>query len=116
MLKGKGLTYVKVGELMGESARTLKYWVRKYLDEGLAGLREEEIPGRPRRLSEGQMREIASTIRQPPATAGMPGGRWSATKLAVWIERQYSVRFSESHVRRILRDLGVRSAWAKKRP
>lgn len=43
VLKGNGLTYLQVSESIGESVRTVKHWVRAYVDPGVGGLREEKI-------------------------------------------------------------------------
>ena len=40
----------EVAELLGDSPRTVEYWVRRFEQNGLAGLQEGDRPGRPGRL------------------------------------------------------------------
>ena len=37
---------------LGDSPRTVQYWVRRFHEESLAGLAEGDRPGRARRLTE----------------------------------------------------------------
>ncbi len=104
LLVAQGMTYPAAAELLCESVRTLVYWVRRYRDKGLAGLREEKRSGRPRRLGETQLNEITSILRQPPECAGVAGSRWTARMLAGWIERHFAIRVSRTQCKRILRE------------
>ena len=47
LLVTQGLSSHKVSLLLGDSQRTLAYWIRQFNEEGLAGLAEAERPGRP---------------------------------------------------------------------
>ncbi len=109
LLVAQGLTYPAAAELLGESVRTLVYWVRRYQDKGLAGLREEKRSGRPQRLGETQLNEITGMLRQSPECAGVVGGRWTARMLAGWIEERFGIRVSVTQCKRILRKLRVPS-------
>jgi transposase len=104
-LVAKGLSYAAAAKLLSESERTLVYWVRRYRNEGLAGLREKERPGRPRRLNEAQLEEITSSLRETPECAGLAKPQWTGRTLAAWIEEHFAIRLSVTHSRRILRKL-----------
>lgn len=54
LLVAQGFSARQVAEMLGDSPRTVAYWVKNFLDEGLAGLTELDRPGRPPRLSERQ--------------------------------------------------------------
>ena len=96
LLIEQGLSYPAAARYLGESARTLARWVRRYRDHGLAGLREHEI-GRPRRLTREQLAEVRGVIDAPEEP-------WTAASLAAWIEERFGVRLSDRHCRRLLGD------------
>ncbi len=115
LLALQGMSYRKIAAAFGHAPRTIAYWVRRYRERGVPGLRESRAAGRPPKLTQAQLAEVERTVHRLPSTAGLTDKRWSARTLAAWIENRFSVTISESHARRILRQFGVRSAWAKKR-
>ncbi len=58
LLVAQGMTAPQVGRLLGDSTRSVQYWVRQFEEEGLAGLAEGAHPGRPRRLTEAQLKAV----------------------------------------------------------
>jgi transposase len=63
---------------LGVSPNTVCVWRRRYVSEGLDGLRSRPKPGRPRRISEAKERSVvAATLRAPKAAT-----HWSAKRLA----------------------------------
>ena len=70
LLVAQGMTCPEVAKLLGDAPRTVEYWVRGFEQEGLAGLREGERGGRPRRLSEKQLQQVNAALRQMPRRWG----------------------------------------------
>jgi transposase len=105
LLIAHGFAYRTVATLLGDAPRTLAYWWRRYREAGMTALREPPPHGRHRRLTDSQIKEIAVTVRQPPAAASIPGARWTGATLAQWIERQYGIRLGPRQAQRILHDL-----------
>src|SRR5215467_4657037 len=64
LLVAQGATCPEVGGLLGDARRTVEYWVQRFETKGLAGLSEGQRAGRPRRLSEAQLREVDGALRQ----------------------------------------------------
>jgi transposase len=99
------MTFTAAAEALRESPRTLKYWVRRYHDKGLAGLRDEKRSGRPPRLTDAQLGEIAKLLQKPPQHSGLIGRKWSGGMLAGWVERHYGVKLSVRQCERVLRTI-----------
>ena len=76
LLVAQGMTCPEVAKLLGDAPRSVEYWVRGFEKNGLAGLREGERSGRPRRLDEKQLREINLALRQMPGEVGLGGNLW----------------------------------------
>jgi transposase len=108
LLVAHGLTCPQVGGLLGDAPRSVEYWVRRFEEEGLAGLREGERPGRPPRLNENQLQEVDQVLRGMPRDVGLGGNLWDGKTLAAWIEQQYRIRLGVRQCQRIFRQLGFR--------
>ena len=108
LLVAQGMTCPEVAKLLGDAPRTVEYWVHGFEEKGLAGLREGERSGRPRRLSEKQLREVNAALRQMPREVGLGGNLWDGKTLAAWIERQYGTDLGVRQCQRLFRQLGFR--------
>jgi transposase len=108
LLVAEGFTCPEVARLLGDAPRTVEYWVNSFEHKGLAGLREGERPGRPRRLSEEQLQQIDAVLRKTPREAGLGGNLWDGKTLAVWIEQQYGIGLGVRQCQRVFRQRGFR--------
>lgn len=108
LLVAQGLTCPDVGRLLGDAPRTVEYWVRRFEDQGLAGLTEGERAGRPPRLNAAQMREVNRVLRDRPTDAGMPVNLWDGKTLAAWIEKTYGIQLGVRQCQRLFRQFGFR--------
>ena len=108
LLVAQGMTCPEVARLLGAAPRSVEYWVHRFQRKGLAGLREGERAGRPRRLNEQQLEEINAALRQTPREAGLSGNLWDGKTLAVWIEQQYGITVGVRQCQRLFRQLGFR--------
>src|SRR5512134_1015997 len=91
LLVAQGITCPEVAALLGDSRRTVEYWVHRFESEGLAGLREGERPGRPTRLTGEQLKLVSAALRLPPRDSGMEGNLWDGKLLSAYLEREYGV-------------------------
>ncbi len=57
-----GRTRTEAVESCGMDRQTLRDWVHRYNEEGLAGLIDRSLPGRTPMLSAEQMRELAAIV------------------------------------------------------
>ena len=102
------MTCPQVAELLGDAPRSVEYWVHRFERSGLAGLREGERSGRPRRLNEKQLREINIALRQMPRELGLGGNLWDGKTLAAWIAQRYGMELGVRQCQRLFRQLGFR--------
>jgi len=108
LLVAQGITCPDVARLLGDAPRTVEYWVRRFEQKGLAGLKEGERPGRPSRLSAEQIREVNRVLRAKPSDAGMRVNLWDGKTLSAWIDKQYRIRVGVRQCQRLFRQLGFR--------
>ena len=103
-----GLTCPQVGELLGDSARTVVNWVQRFESRGLAGLSEGERPGRPSRLSEQQLARIEAALRRSPSGFGLPTEMWDGPTLSEFLRCELGVNLKVRQCQRLFRQLGFR--------
>lgn len=109
LLVAQGMSALEVARLLGDAPRTVQYWVRRFLQDGLAGLLEGERLGRPRRLSERQLQEVAVALRGSPLEEyGLSSNLWDGKTLSAWIERRYGVALGVRQCQYLFRQLGFR--------
>lgn len=108
LLVAQGMSCPEVGRLLGDAPRTVQYWVRRFEEEGLAGLVEGERSGRPRQLSERQVEVLNTVLRQSPSSVGLTANLWDGKSLSAFIERRYKVSLGVRQCQRMFRQFGFR--------
>ena len=90
----------------GMDRQTLRDWVHRYNEEGLAGLRDRRRPGRKPRLTPEQEAELAAAVERGPDPDRDGVVRWRRVDLQALIETRSAVRLHERTVGKVLRRLG----------
>lgn len=72
------------------------------------GLVEGERSGRPPRLNDEQMQQIADVLREEPAAVDMDANLWDGKVLSAFIQQRYGIRLGVRQCQRIFRQLGFR--------
>ena len=78
LLASQGLANYEIAALVGMSRPTVNRWRSRYAERGIAGLADEQRPGRPATV--GQAKIVAATLTPPPASLGVT--HWSSRLLA----------------------------------
>lgn len=88
-----------------ESKNTITLWVKTADERGFEALRDGAHTGRPPRLSDGQLAEIAEAVRgDEPERHGLRV--WDGPSLSQFIRARFSVSLCVRQCQRILRALG----------
>ena len=77
-----GFSCNEVADIFGHSPRTVQYWVHRFEESGFAGLEETPRPGRPSRVDEAILKEIAQHLRQSPRELGYSQNLWDGKLLS----------------------------------
>jgi transposase len=108
LLVAQGVSCPQVARLLGDSRRTVEYWVHRFEARGLAGLREGERPGRPSRLNHPQLKLVSAALRLPPQHFGLEGHLWDGKLLSAHVEQEFGVRLGVRQCQRLFRQFGFR--------
>lgn len=108
LLVAQDMRCPEVAARLGDAPRTVEYWVRRFLADGLAGLSEGARPGRPSRLTAKQMAAINAALRDTPVAAGLSGQLWDGKTLAAFVAQRCGVPLGVRQCQRLFRQLGFR--------
>jgi len=103
-----GRSPYQVAELLGDAPRSVYNWIALFSSEGLQGLREEKRPGRPKRLTEKQVRKLERDLIKSPTDFGYAEPIWDGTLLSHHVEQTFGVSLGVRQCQRVFHDLGMR--------
>jgi putative transposase len=104
-----GMTLTKAAKMLGLNRRTLTPWYKRYKSEGLEGLKDRKIEGRPPRLSEEERNKLKEMIlNRTPAEEGFGANyNWTAGMIGKYIKREYGLSYSIRGITGILKRMGL---------
>ena len=112
LLVAHGLSCREVAQLLGDSPRTVQYWVNRFEKDGLAAMVEGERPGRPCALGDKELAEINRVLRQTPKAAGLGENLWDGKSLSAFIKKQFRVELGVRQCQRLVSTIGLSIAQA----
>jgi transposase len=90
-----------VARILGVAPGSVHRWRR--LARHRSGLRAKPASGRPRRMSDPQLRQLRTLLRQGAVAHGWPNQLWTAQRVTLLIERCFGIQYHPEHVRKLLR-------------
>jgi transposase len=108
LLVAQGMSCRKAAGMLGDSPRTVQYWVTRFETDGLQGIAEGERKGRPARLTKAHKAAIGKVLRGTPEEIGLAGALWDGNTLSAYIAREYKVKLGVRQCQRLFRQLKFR--------
>ena len=108
LLVAQGMSCRKVADVLGDSPRTVEYWVHRFEDDGFGALNDKERTGRPARLSAKEREQVEVALRRSPADYGLPAQLWDGPLLSAFLQKQLGVNLKVRQCQRLFRQLGFR--------
>lgn len=102
----EGKSRKEAAESCGMDRQTLRDWVIRYNEGGLAGLSDRVSPGPVFRLTSEQMAELAGIVEAGPDPTVDQVVRWRRVDLRQVIAKRWGVEFHERSVGKLLHRLG----------
>ena len=104
-----GKTCRDVAEIVGITKQTVSILHKTYKSEGLQGLQDKPISGRPSRLTADQLASLKEVIlNKVPVEVGFTAEfNWTAGLIAKYIERDYGYNYSIRGITGMLGRLGL---------
>jgi transposase len=101
---------LKVPEIAGivrESHDTVARWLKRYLAEGLEGLKDAPRPGRPSELTEAYRSKLLAAVRRRPRSLDLPYSLWTLQRLIDYWAEETGQRVSIETMRQLLKRNGI---------
>ena len=102
LLVAQGGTCPEVAAMLGDSIRTVQYWVNRFETEGFAGLADADRPGRSPKLVGQQLDVINNVLRKSPINLGFSTNIWDGKTLSSFIEKQFGIVLGVRQCQRLL--------------
>ena len=102
----KGVSQADIGRELEVSHQTVSDWHDKWKTGGKQALKSSGQPGRPAKVSETELAEVARALEKGPRANGFPTELWTLARVAAVIEKVTGVTYHPGHVWRVLRQMG----------
>lgn len=103
----EGRSRREAAEQSGMDRQTLRDWVLRYNESGIAGLKSRRSPGPIPALNAEQMAELKALVIKGPDPATHNVVRWRCLDLRAEVARRFSVTVHEGTIGKWLRHLGL---------
>jgi transposase len=113
MLGGK--TPAEAAHAVGVARQTAYTWKAILEDGGIDALRAMPGRGRPAQLDAQQLQGLSRALLKRPSEHGFGTELWTLKRVRVLVERMYGVKFSQTHIWRLLGTLGFSAQKPERR-
>lgn len=103
----KSLLADEIAEIVRTDGQTVRRWLKRYQEEGLAGLSDAPRPGGPRKVTDSYLEILLKVARRPPSEAGLPHIQWTAERLTEYMTAQTDIKVHPETVRLHLKAAGI---------
>jgi len=111
-LSQAGWSQAAIAEALGVTPGAVSQWLKRARQEGVSALYKRKSPGAKPRLSPEQLARLPELLSQGAEAHGFRGDIWTRSRVAEVIWREFGVRYTPTHVGRIVRDCG----WSLQKP
>src|SRR5712691_6527502 len=98
------LTAAAIAKIVREDDQTVRNWLKRYLAEGIEGLKDRPMPGAPPKVTQAYAEQLLSVVRRRPRSLEQPYSMWTLQRLADYMAEQTGMRVSYETVRKLLKD------------
>jgi transposase len=97
----------QIAAIVRESEATVLRWLKRYVAEGLNGLRDAPRPGRPSEVTAAYHAMLLAAVRRRPRSLGLPFSLWTLQRLVDYLAKNTGLRVSDETVRRALKHADI---------
>src|SRR5947209_19503491 len=111
-LKEQGWQQKEIAVALGVSKGAVSQWMKRGREGGREALTAHPPMGVKPKLTVEQNAQIPQLLAKGAESYGFRGNVWTASRVAVVIERTFGVKYHRDHVSRLLREVG----WSRQQP
>lgn len=103
----QGLHAPEIAKIVRESDVTVQRWLKRYLAEGIEGLKDAPRAGRATTVTETYRTELVTAVRRRPRSLDQPYSLWTLQRLADYLAEKTGLRVSYETVRQTLKKADI---------
>jgi transposase len=113
LLMNEGKTYQEIAKFLAISYPTVTYWGVHGNPDKMESFADGRSPGNFRKATPKYEELLLEVVEKEPLEYGEEFGRWTANRLATYLDQVTGIKLSGSQVRRILERKKYVYLWAK---
>lgn len=113
LLQNDGKTQQEIADFLGCSLRKVAYWCVHSDPDNLESFNDQRMSGNYRKATEQYVEKLLEVIDKEPQELGYEFGKWTAKRLATYLEQETGICLSSSQISRILKEKKYVYLWAK---
>jgi len=106
LLSNQGYDINEICSIVYRTENTVTAWLNAYEHKGFLGLYDQPITGRPSRLNQEQLNQIAMWLDKSPRKQGYQQSNWTLKLIRHHLWMKFKIHFSLSHLWDIINTLG----------
>lgn len=106
LLKEGWLSKAEIARRLGVSRTSVHQWAKKIRSGGIRRLKKRKSTGRPAKLTRQQKRRLSRLLKKGAVTSGFETERWTLSRIANLIKREFDVDYNPNYLPRLLKPLG----------
>jgi transposase len=95
----QGLTAPAIAAIVRDDEQTVRRWMRRYMAEGIEGLKDAPKPGNPGKVTAAYEERLLSAVRRRPRSLDLPFSLWTLHRLADYLAEATGIRVEAETVR-----------------
>jgi len=103
----KNMVAREIGEIVRLDEQSVRRWLKRYMAEGIEGLRDQPRPGAASVVTDKYRAQMLAAVRRRPRSLDLPFSLWTCQRLADYLAEETGIRVSDETVRRHLADAGI---------
>jgi transposase len=104
----EGASLIQIAAELEVDPRTVESWLRRFNEQGLAGLQDRPRSGRPVTYPAEVVGEVIAASLTHPRELGLPFGCWSVRRLETYLNEERNLSIKRSRIDELLLAEGLR--------
>ena len=88
LLSDTGKSVSEIAQHLSRNGHTIRLWLKRYLEEGITGLKTKKAPGRPAKKASAIELKVQALLDKSPQDYGYQEAGWQINLLRDWFSKQ----------------------------
>lgn len=95
----KGMKAPEIASVVRKDEQTVRRWMKRYLAEGIEGLKDVPRPGAPGKVTEAYVEKLLGIVRRRLRSLDLEYSTWTLQRLADYLAEETGIRVDPETVR-----------------